>query len=268
MTNERFSRRRGYGGDAVDITVRNDAPQSLRAALISIAYQTCGKGPKWLRGIVCDVLLVRPDRGNWTEYPNVDDEVQMLIEDCEWYRVYDIIEEIEKKAKGATWSPDQPTDFATEINRYFDTAGIGWKLTDGRIEARGDDAFEHNLRRAQETLQVKGLATSQSELRESVRSLSVRPEPDVTGAIQHAMAALECVAREVAGNSKLTLGQIIKKNPGMIPPPLDDTVSKAWGFASEQGRHVREGRTPDFAEAELVVGISSAICMYLSSKLK
>lgn len=267
MTTERFSQRRGYGGDAVDITVRNDAPQSLRDAVISIVYQTCDKGPRWLRKIVCDVLLVRPDRGNWSEYPNVDDEVQLLIEECEWYRVYDIIEAVEDAARQLAYPTEQSTEFSLRLNRYFVTNGIGWKLENGHIEARGDDAFERNLRAAQETLQAKGLATSQSELKESVKSLSVRPEPDVTGAIQHAMAALECVAREATGNPKSTLDKILKRNPGIIPPPLDVSIAKVWGYASEQGRHLREGRTPNYEEAELVVGVSSAICLYLSHKL-
>ena len=39
-----------------------------------------------------------------------------------------------------------------------------------------------------------------------------------------------------------------------------------WGFSSEQGRHLREGRPPKIDEAELLVHLSASICLYLSKK--
>lgn len=43
-------------------------------------------------------------------------------------------------------------------------------------------------------------------------------------------------------------------------------MEKAWGYASEMGRHVREGRELEREEAELIVGIASSISTYLSGK--
>jgi hypothetical protein len=48
-----------------------------------------------------------------------------------------------------------------------------------------------------------------------------------------------------------------------LPKPLDSALEKLWGFASEQGRHLREGRSPRFEDAELVVTVSSAVSVYL-----
>jgi hypothetical protein len=42
---------------------------------------------------------------------------------------------------------------------------------------------------------------------------------------------------------------------------------KAWDYASEMGRHVREGRGPWFADAEFVVGFSALCCCYVVSKI-
>ena len=113
-----------------------------------------------------------------------------------------------------------------------------------------------------------GLRTAQQELHEALMDLSRRPDPDISGAIQHSMAALECVAREVTGNPRATLGEIIKRNPGLIPKPLDDAVAKAWGYASEHARHIREGRMPSYEEAELVVGLCASVSTYLVKKKK
>ncbi|WP_346330419.1 hypothetical protein AABD48_06665 [Vibrio parahaemolyticus] len=58
----------------------------------------------------------------------------------------------------------------------------------------------------------------------------------------------------------------MKEYKGLIPPPLDDAVVKAWGYASENGRHIREGREPSDNEAELIVGICAAVGNYLVKK--
>jgi hypothetical protein len=55
---------------------------------------------------------------------------------------------------------------------------------------------------------------------------------------------------------------------GIVPSPLDDSIIKAWGYASEMARHIREGRVPDREEAELVVGLSGNIITYLTKKIE
>ncbi len=111
-----------------------------------------------------------------------------------------------------------------------------------------------------------GRNTARNELHEAVSDISRRPNPDITGAIQHAMASLECVAREACGDPKATLGEILNRYKELIPAPLDQAITKAWGFASERARHIREGREPSYDEAELIVGICASVSTYLSSK--
>lgn len=52
----------------------------------------------------------------------------------------------------------------------------------------------------------------------------------------------------------------------VIPKPLDVALDKLWGFCSEYGRHLNEGKAPAFEEAQLVVGICASIITYLQSK--
>ena len=72
-----FSRRHGYSAPAKEITVREDAPEGLRFVVLQTA-RDLEWSPTPLRGIVCKVLRVRPDPGNWSEYPNIWVEVQGL----------------------------------------------------------------------------------------------------------------------------------------------------------------------------------------------
>ena len=258
---ERFSRRHGYEAHDSEIRVREDAPEELRSVLVDIAYES-GLRPGELRSIICRVLRIAADPDNWSEFPNIDYEVRSELMNCEWYRVYDVIEEI----PGAL-SDGYPDEFEEEMNKYFHMKGIGWQLFDGRIEVRGPEAFEVAVEGALNTLRQDKRSTAHTELLEALKDLSRRPVSDTTGAIQHSMAALECVARDITGNPNATLGKIINDNPDLIPKPLDQAVEKAWGYASETGRHLREGESPKYAEAELIVSMSSAVSSYLINKV-
>ena len=115
-------------------------------------------------------------------------------------------------------------------------------------------------------LENAGHRTAAKEIHEALADLSRRPKPDATGAVQHAMAALECAAGDVTGDARATLGEIIKKNPGLFQPPLDQAMEKVWGYTSQWGRHLREGREPSPEEAELVVGLASVMATHLTRK--
>jgi hypothetical protein len=186
--------------------------------------------------------------------------------------VYDIIEAIydklSKSQQLALYDESMSTAdfFATEINAFFMQNGIGWQLTDGQIQIRGPEVFEEVTRKAIELLDSSTRATARNEIHEALGDLSRRPDPDKTGAVQHALAALECIARDVSGDSKSTLGDILRKHPDLLPRPLASAIEKVWGYASEYGRHLREGREPTMEEAEFLVGLAGAVAIYLARK--
>ena len=268
---EPFSRRYGFRSAEPPITIWDDAPEDFRNAVLEAAHGKCGMRPYPLRDIVCGVLRKRPDPGNWSEYPNVWGEVEWLVYGCEWYKVYDIVEAIwadlteEKPRRGRQVTPEAHL-FESEVNSAMRDLGIGWHLRDGVILARGDDAFEAVVTQANAALVAAGKATAHNELQEALKDISRRPAPDATGAIQHSMAALECIAKDVTGEPKATLGQVLARHGTLVPKPLDQAVDKLWGFASDKARHVREGQTLDRHEAQLVVGLAAALANYLVQK--
>src|ERR1051325_8032695 len=112
----RFSERHGYEPAEKPITVREDAPNELRGVLVDFAYEA-GLRPARLRGTVCRALMTREDPGNWTEFPNVDYEIRGLIDGCDWYEVYNIIEAIAEDL--ASRDADAAELFAGRMNTYF-----------------------------------------------------------------------------------------------------------------------------------------------------
>jgi AbiJ N-terminal domain 4 len=256
-----FSKRNRYRTPK-EITLREVAPENLRYFVLQTG-KDLGWGPASLRPIVCRVVRVSPDPSNWTEYPNVDDEVNRLVSECEWFKVYDIIEALYAAMakqdaitrKTAPRFAHNASKFAEEVNDFFIEEGIGWQLVDGRIITRGTEAFEAVVSEATGALQASERPTAANHLHEALQGLSRRPQPDLPGAVYHAMGALECLARDVTGDPKATLGEVLKRNPGLLPKPLDVALSQVWGYASNEARHVEEGREPGRDEAELVVGL-------------
>lgn len=261
-----FSDRHGYQVPAAEITFREGAPDDLRGALIMLA-ESLGLRPSGMRSSICAVLLKAPDiQNNWSEYPNVIGEVRRLIEECPWHKVYDIAEQFYRDLE--TRGLGKETTFQDRLNAFFVENGIGWSMESGLIVARGSEVFAKAPSDAIEQLTQTGRQTAAKEMREAMQDLSRRPHPDITGSIQHAMAALECTLRDFAGQPKKTLGEVLSAARGrgqvLVPPPLDKALELVWGYASETGRHLREGREPTFGEAELVVTISAAVCVYVA----
>ena len=129
------------------------------------------------------------------------------------------------------------------------------------LRRRGSGHFRRNDPQADEVRTETGHPAVANEIREALHDISRRPEPDVTGAIQHVMSALECTAREMTGQRNLTLGRLVP--PLDLTPPLDAAVDKLWGYASERARHIREDQSVTTEEAELVVTLTCSLCTFL-----
>ncbi len=264
-----FSKRYGYRSQPKEITVWEGAPESLRHFVLDTVLEI-GYGPSAIREFICSVLHVRPDPSNWSEYPNVWGEAEGHVYGCEWFKFYDFVEKV-YQGLSKRWSSDHSREaaeraqrFQDALNEFFTDEGIGWQMIEGEIVTRGTETFESNVHGAVDVLEAAGRVTARDEIHEALIDLSRRPEADLTGAVQHAMAALECVARDVCGDARATLGEVIKRYPDTIPKPLDESVVKAWGYASEMARHIREGRRPERKEVDLIVGLAATVATYLS----
>ena len=259
---EYFSDRQGYR-PAAEITVREDAPAELRRVIPVIA-EMMDMELSEIRQVICRVLLVRPDPKNWLE-KSVWEEITRLMEEAQWYEVYDIAEALYLKlASNRTRDFRSANKFTWRLNDFFVKNGIGWELRNGKIIHRGSEAFAKSTHKVPDLLDESGFQRAANEMREALRDISRRPELDITGAIQHAMAALEATAREVTDQPKPTLGKLV---PSLnLPKPLGQAVHNLWGYASEHGRHIREQQSVDRTEAELIVAVAGSLCAFLAQR--
>lgn len=176
LSKEKFSKRNGFNEVAeVPITVRNDAPYNFRGVLVDLAYEF-GFTPHTLRDLVCKQLRTRADLDNWSAYPNVNHEVRGLVDNCQWFKVYDILEEIASQIPQICY--DRPSEeFQHEINEIFMAQGIGLKLVNGEVIYRGEEGLDELLILAVSTETKNGHKTAATELHEAIKDMSRRPEP-------------------------------------------------------------------------------------------
>jgi hypothetical protein len=130
------------------------------------------------------------------------------MRDASWHRVYDFAEALFRSLLESPDPSERPLAPRWEkaLNDHFLETGVGWKMKDGILESRGAEAFEGAVQHARDALDGAGLQTARQEIHEALGDLSRRPDPDLTGAIHHAIAALECTAREAVGDRRATLG--------------------------------------------------------------
>jgi len=259
---EAFSRRHRIAPADVPIMIRDEAPHWLRDFIVTEALSS-GMSVSQLRDTLCSRLLESPNPDNWSDR-NKERETRDLLNNADWFLVYDCIEDI------AVWLhrySQQFDTFSLKLNEALMRKGVGWQLINTSVETRGEEVFEAAVRTAIDLASKTVKPVAAKELHEALHDLSRRPEADLTGAIQHAMAALECVARDVTGDVNATLGALLKKHPGILPPALDDALSKIWGFASDRARHLRENQPPAIEEANLIVGLAGTLATYLLMKL-
>ena len=91
-----FTERMGISVPQEDITVRNDAPASMRSYIFQI-MKSYEPSLKKIRSIVCLAAKVAENPNNWKENEYMDREIQEIMDQCLWNRIYDIIEDFYSK---------------------------------------------------------------------------------------------------------------------------------------------------------------------------
>ena len=149
------------------------------------------------------------------------------------------------------------------INEARRANSLGWKMEADIFTVVASTAQHDNAARIIDGLEAAQLRTSARELREAHSDLSRRPLPDISGGIQHAGAAIECLAREISGDTKLSLGDIIKKREDLFPGAYRKMADAMWGIVSNQGRHMKEEGEASLKDALFVVGSITNLAAFL-----
>lgn len=130
---EPFSSPQGRRPSSAQIAVREEASSELRGAILMLA-KAVGMKPSAIREVICSVLLVPPDANNWSEHPNIWNEVVWLMEDAPSQKVYAIVKALYARLAAPRGRDSRSAaEFERRLNDFLAENDIGWELRDRQI---------------------------------------------------------------------------------------------------------------------------------------
>lgn len=251
MVDDSFSLRYGYKRKSSDI-IYKDAPQLVRVGLREILVQTGFESPKAQRRIICQPLRRRPDPYNWSDYPNINSEVDDLIHGLAWYEFYDMCEKIarlsEIKEVGYI-SQTYESVFAHKLNNLFQEENVGYRMTSSYICKVGTPEFDEAVMGALDQLQDPKF---KPPLEQFTKALDFRNKlpPDHTNAIKEAVNSIEGVLQIATGKLGVALPTILSDLQPGYGSHFERIFKEVYGYgsASEGVRHAGVGGPVPLAE--------------------
>ena len=152
MANEgTFSKRQGYVLPR-EIVYRDELSDELRQPIIDILRRAASRAVlretinRILNPYGLDAIPKREGPMAITHEENDPDftDIKRVLLACEWFRLYDLIEDLYGQLDfhdtelRNEYEEFQSDPFEQSLNKYFEYAGIGWKLAAEKIIARGD----------------------------------------------------------------------------------------------------------------------------------
>lgn len=279
-----FSVRNGYE-QPDKIVYRGEIPVAVRTPMLEVLQWYAD--PEFLWGRI-EIVANRYGAGKLLRescpIPRADgvdflSKIRGFLVLCPWFYIFDLIEDIFAQlssGEGAA-SPDAGADsFELDINDHFVQAGIGWQLVNGKFEIRGAEDLKDAVSGAGAELRSAHQETAAQHIQSAWQVLSQRPAPDLRGAIGHAMSAFECVARELTGEPRASMEEILRHHPHMLPRPVENAMNQLWTYVSRQalvwGRgekkawYFAEVAEPAREDAEMIVALAATMTTYLLRK--
>lgn len=143
-----------------------------------------------------------------------------------WFNVYDFIE-----TAAAQWRDEGvASKFRNDINHVLERCLAGYRFVGTQITKLTDDVQIDAIEAAQ--ADATTVPPAREHLVRAATLLNDRHNPDYANSIKESIAAVEAAARFVAGNQKATLGDALKKIPG-LHPALRDGWLKMYGYTSD-----------------------------------
>ena len=245
--------------------VYDDAPEGIRYGLREVLEDLGYAGPKSQRRILCKALRVMPDSGNWSDYPNVDDEVTQLVSIQPWYRFFDAMERIVK------FLPDENVaNYHEKMNELFSEERVGYRFESGSIVRMGTEEFHGAVEGALTALQDDRFAVPRRQFQRAYEFRNARP-PDWANTIKEAVNSVEGVLQVIYQRPGVSLPSILSQN---FPDNLPGGIKKLFQGLYSQGsgtvgaRHAAVGgNEPNGPRAELAIHTAASLHAFAVAEL-
>lgn len=184
------------------------------------------------------------------------DQLKEYFQTCEWFAVYDFIEEI-------SLDPSKllSDDSREWINKVLEEQNAAYRFVGKEIAEITDqqeiNAIEDGLEHPEKPVRI--------HLEAALRMLSDKQAPDYRNSVKESISAVEAACRLVNGNASATLGDALKKIRN-LHPALSKAFNQLYGYTSDASgvRHsLIDEPNITYADAKFMLVACSAFVSYL-----
>ncbi len=184
------------------------------------------------------------------------DRIKAFFFRCEWFEVYDLIEEISMDV-GKLMS-DQAR---TVINKSLEKHNAAYRMVGNKIVEITD---RNEIAAIEEGLEHPDVPV-RTHLDAALRMLSDKEAPDYRNSIKESISAVEAACRLITGDKSASLGEALKKVT-YVHPSLSQAFTKLYGYTSDNSgiRHsLVDDPNTSYADAKFMLVACSAFVSYL-----
>ena len=263
MSNQPFSAREGLGQEVP--LIYDDAPDALRYGIREVLHVLGYEKPSAQRRILCKALRIIPDQGNWSEHPNIEDEVVGLLETEPWYKFFDALERI------CRFLPARRVEtYCEKMNALFAEEQIGYRFESGNIVRVGTEEFHVAVTGARHALKDERFAEPRRQFERANEFRNNLP-PDWANAIKEAVNSVEGILQVIYQRHGVALSTIVSQDlPGELPGGIKKLFRSLYsqGSGTVGARHASiGGNEPTGPRAELAVHIAAALHAFAVAEL-
>lgn len=273
----RFSERFGLVDSDLHLQLK-EMDEGLRNRLWNVSYEKVWKALRHgsiasyemeIAGVVWrQSLNLSADRFDSLVPSEIVSEAKKRFFGLEWYRVYEVIEDVAKLIATATF--EWPDD---AVNRELERGRSAYRMRGGELIPLADDTETSEIEEAQSVSADRGLSGVRAHLDTALEKLSARPKADYRNSIKESISAVESLAKVLTGDENASLGDALKEIEKHVElhPALKAGYSKIYGYTSnEKGLRHAYGLTDedkaDFATAKYMLVSCAAFVNYLVLK--
>jgi len=267
----KFSERKGYKEIKTQIQL-NEIDATLRIGLWNVLDREVWEIFDFGEGIYsaqCDDLT----RYIWENIFKLpvderdDDNPKEQIKDyfmkCNWYEVYDFIEDI------LSYDEELDLELQQEINQVLEEELSGYRFVNGICT---DITKPEEIEMLEEVLNDDEFPGVKIHLNQALEHLSNKKNPDFRNSIKESISAVESMAQYITGNSKSTLGEALKslEKNNTLHPALTKGFLSIYGYVSDADgiRHaILEETTLTVHDAKFFLLSCTSFINYLKTKI-
>ncbi|MEP7220385.1 MAG: hypothetical protein ABI876_15785 [Bacteroidota bacterium] len=187
-------------------------------------------------------------------------EVRRYFFDCEWFKVYDIIE----------FTIELYPNIIKSLNLVLERELSAHRIVDDIVT---DITSKEEIEMLESVLEMNDFPTVREHLARALQLLSNRENPDYRNSVKESISAVESMGRIMAKDESATLGKALKviEGPNNLHPALTKAFQNLYGYTSDEGgiRHslTEESNEITVAEAKFFLFSCTSFINYLKSKM-